>query len=163
MPMPRNTWWGVKNAYTSAGYKLRLWGGRYPWGCIPGKYRNGRVKGNSRHMGFDAAAPTGSPVYAWGNGVVLFARYGGAYRRFIQIYYPKARMSHTLGHMLNRGYARAGTRVRRGQRVGYVGTRYDGINHSHIHHRVAYGRWRRRWIRACNDVHPIILWRKLAR
>lgn len=77
---------------------------------------------NRMHRGVDFAAPTGTPVYAASNGVVLNARTERGYGRVIRIRHGNGAM--TLYAHLSRfapGLG-AGTRVRQGQTIGRVGS-----------------------------------------
>ena len=73
------------------------------------------------HLGIDYAAPAGTPISSIGDGTVIFAGWEGGFGRFIKIRHPNGYTS-TYGHLS--GYAkgiRAGTRVNRGQVIGYCG------------------------------------------
>src|SRR5690606_21064272 len=73
-----------------------------------------------RHTGIDFGAPTGTPVYAAGDGVVKEARWAGGYGRWLKIQHT-GQFSTGYGHLS--GWAvKAGQRVRQGQVVAYVGT-----------------------------------------
>ncbi len=75
------------------------------------------------HLGVDYAAPAGTPVSAVADGVVsrkFWDRGGGGNTLFI-----KHARGYETGYLHLRGYARginAGTRVRQGQIIGYVGS-----------------------------------------
>ncbi len=73
------------------------------------------------HLGIDYAAPAGTPVWAVGDGVVVYAGWKGGYGRFIEIRHNSV-YSTTYGHLSRfaRGIRR-GARVRQGQVIGYVG------------------------------------------
>lgn len=74
------------------------------------------------HKGVDFAAPSGTPVMAAGDGVVVRASFYGAYGNYILIRH-NAGYHTAYAHL--RGYApgiRSGTKVRQGQKIGYVGT-----------------------------------------
>ncbi len=73
------------------------------------------------HTGVDYAAPIGTPVRAAGDGKVIYKGWKGGYGRFIVLQHGQ-RYSTAYGH-LSRFAAklRAGTRVRQGQVIGYVG------------------------------------------
>jgi len=73
------------------------------------------------HLGTDYAAPIGTPVYTVGDGVVTQAAYNWARGKYIAIRHSgiyKTEYLHLSG--LKRGIGR-GTRVHRGQVIGYVG------------------------------------------
>lgn len=79
------------------------------------------VLGYSRmHQGVDFGAPTGSPIRAVTDGVVVFAGRKGGYGNHIRLNHA-GNLSTTYSHMS--GYAvSAGSRVLQGQIIGYVGT-----------------------------------------
>jgi len=73
------------------------------------------------HLGVDYAAPSGTPVHALGDGVVikkLYTRGGGNYVKI------KHNSVYSTGYMHLKGFAKGikvGTRVAQGQVIGYVG------------------------------------------
>jgi len=74
------------------------------------------------HKGVDYAAPTGTPVHAVGDGVITYCGWRGGYGRFILIRHTDGVHGTAYGHLSR--YARgihAGTRVRQGQVIAYVG------------------------------------------
>jgi murein DD-endopeptidase MepM/ murein hydrolase activator NlpD len=73
------------------------------------------------HRGVDFAAPSGTPIMAAGDGVVVKAEFYGAYGRYVQIRHNHE-FSTAYAHMSRfaRGL-RVGSRVRQGQVIGYVG------------------------------------------
>lgn len=73
------------------------------------------------HRGVDYAAPVGAPVQATGDGVIEFIGRKGEYGRTILIRHAD-RYQTLYAHLSRyaRGLAR-GSRVRQGQRIGYVG------------------------------------------
>ena len=89
------------------------------------------------HNGTDFAAPTGTPIFAAGNGVVLRANRFGSFGNYIRLRHPNG--YETAYAHLN-GFARgirSGTRVTQGQVIGYVGTtgRSTGPHlHYEVHH-----------------------------
>jgi murein DD-endopeptidase MepM/ murein hydrolase activator NlpD len=72
------------------------------------------------HMGIDFGAPTGTPVFAAGDGVVEKAGWAGGYGRWLQIKHA-AGIETGYGH-LSRWAVKAGQRVHQGQVVAYVGS-----------------------------------------
>ncbi|MEM9055736.1 MAG: M23 family metallopeptidase, partial [Pseudomonadota bacterium] len=81
------------------------------------------ISGYTRlHKGTDFAAPSGTPIYAAGNGVVERAsRYGG-YGHYVRIRHSKGYKT-AYAHMSRYGRGvRKGTHVRQGQIIGYVGS-----------------------------------------
>jgi murein DD-endopeptidase MepM/ murein hydrolase activator NlpD len=87
------------------------------------------------HTGVDWAAPTGTPIYATGNGTVEKAGWEGGYGKFVLL-------RHTNGYETAYGHMTAfakgieeGTRVRQGQVIGFVGS--TGLSTgSHVHYEV---------------------------
>lgn len=74
------------------------------------------------HHGVDYGAPSGTPVYALGDGTVIHAAYSGGAGNYIKIRHNSV---YTTGYMHLRGYAKgihSGVRVKQGQLIGYVGS-----------------------------------------
>jgi len=74
------------------------------------------------HSGVDYAAPTGSRIYASGDGVVQRAQWAGGYGRYIVI---RHNSEYSTGYAHMSGFARGvkpGVRVKQGQVIGYVGS-----------------------------------------
>ena len=94
------------------------------------------ILGYSRlHGGVDFAAPTGTPIYAAGDGTIKRANRFGSYGNYIAIRHANG--YETAYAHLN-GFARgirAGTRVRQGQVIGYVGTTGRSTG-PHLHYEV---------------------------
>lgn len=107
------------------------------------------VRGNwaaGHHTGIDLGVPNGTPVYAVGSGVVVLARWSGAYGKAVTV---RLRDRHyaVFGH-LSRISVRQGQRVRTGTRLGYSGAtgRATGPHlHLEIRARRGYG----------SDVNPV--------
>lgn len=94
------------------------------------------ISGYTRlHKGTDFAAPTGTPIYAAGNGVVERAsRYGG-YGHYVRIRHQKG-FKTAYAHMSRYGRGvRAGRSVRQGQIIGYVGSTGASTG-PHLHYEV---------------------------
>ncbi|MEO0451374.1 MAG: M23 family metallopeptidase [Pseudomonadota bacterium] len=87
------------------------------------------------HKGTDFAAPTGTPIYAAGHGVVERAsRYGG-YGHYVRIRHANGYKT-AYAHMSRYGRGvRGGTRVRQGQVIGYVGSTGASTG-PHLHYEV---------------------------
>jgi murein DD-endopeptidase MepM/ murein hydrolase activator NlpD len=87
------------------------------------------------HTGVDWAAPTGTPIYAAGNGTVEKAGWESGYGKFVLIRHNNGYES-AYGHMS--AYARnvdEGARVRQGQVIGFVGS--TGLSTgSHVHYEI---------------------------
>ncbi len=74
------------------------------------------------HLGVDYAAPIGTPVVAVGDGVVTKASYSGVAGRLIKIQHNS---NYATAYLHLHSYAKglkAGTHVRQGQVIGYVGS-----------------------------------------
>ena len=90
-----------------------------------------------RHNGTDFAAPTGTPVFAAGNGVVERANRYGSFGNYVRIRHANGYQT-AYAHL--NGFARgirSGSRVTQGQVVAYVGTtgRSTGPHlHYEVHH-----------------------------
>lgn len=87
------------------------------------------------HTGVDWAAPTGTPIYAAGNGVVEKVGWESGYGKYIRLRHTNGYES-AYGHMT--AFARGieiGTRVRQGQVIGFVGS--TGLSTgSHVHYEI---------------------------
>ena len=88
------------------------------------------------HMGIDFAAPTGTPVYAAGDGVVEKAGWAGGYGRWLQIKHAGG-FETGYGH-LSRWAVKQGQHVHQGQVVAYVGS--TGLSTGpHLHYETMVG------------------------
>lgn len=73
------------------------------------------------HSGVDFAAPSGTPIQATSDGVVIYADRKGDLGNLVEIRAPNGWVSR-YGHMSRFGPGiRVGTRVKQGQTIGYVG------------------------------------------
>ena len=72
------------------------------------------------HMGIDFGAPTGTPVYAAGDGVVEKAAWTNGYGRWLQIKHAGG-LETGYGH-LSRWAVKQGQHVHQGQVIGFVGS-----------------------------------------
>jgi len=87
------------------------------------------------HTGTDFAAPRGTPIYAAGDGTVVWAARKGGYGNYIRI---RHNGTYQTGYAHMSGFARGihrGTRVRQGQVIGYVGTTGRSTG-PHLHYEV---------------------------
>jgi murein DD-endopeptidase MepM/ murein hydrolase activator NlpD len=88
-----------------------------------------------QHTGVDWAESTGAPIFAAGNGTVLKAEWDSGYGRRVEIQHLNGYVT-AYSHMS--GFARgiqAGTKVRQGQVIGYVGN--TGLSTGpHLHYEV---------------------------
>jgi len=73
------------------------------------------------HRGVDFAAPTGTPIEATSDGVVIYADWKGDLGNLVEIRAPNGWVSR-YGHLSRFGPGiRVGTRVKQSQTIGYVG------------------------------------------
>lgn len=73
------------------------------------------------HRGVDFAAPTGTPIMATGDGVVIHASWKGELGNLVEIRHPNGWVTR-YGHMSRfEAGIRVGTRIRQGQIIGRVG------------------------------------------
>lgn len=87
------------------------------------------------HWGVDYAAPTGTPIYAGGDGVVQTAKYNGSYGNYIKIRH-NSEFSTAYGHMSRFAKGiRPGVRVTQGQIIAYVGSTGRSTG-PHLHYEV---------------------------
>ena len=100
-----------------------------------GKRRHPVLGYTKMHRGVDFAAPSGTPIYAAGDGVVTFAGRKGGYGNYINIRH-NGRYHTAYAHM--KGFARGvgrGKRVRQGQVIGYVGSTGRSTG-PHLHYEI---------------------------
>ena len=99
-------------------------------------YRRHPVLGYAKlHTGVDWSNPIGTPIVAAGNGTVIKAEWDSGYGRRVEIQHLNGYVT-TYNHMsrFGRGVS-AGTRVRQGQVIGYVGS--TGLSTgAHLHYEV---------------------------
>lgn len=87
------------------------------------------------HNGVDWAARIGTPIMSAGNGIVRFADWDSGYGRRVEVQHTNGYVT-TYNHMsaFGRGIT-AGTRVRQGQVIGYLGS--SGLSTGpHLHYEV---------------------------
>jgi murein DD-endopeptidase MepM/ murein hydrolase activator NlpD len=110
----------INGARMSSGFGMR----RHP------------VLGYSKmHKGVDFAAPTGTPIYAAGDGVILKAGWFSSYGKYVRISHVGA-LGTAYGHMSRIANGiRPGVRVKQGQVIGYVGTTGRSTG-PHLHYEV---------------------------
>lgn len=108
----------IDGARMSSGYGMR----RHP------------VLGYSKmHKGMDFAAPTGTPIYAAGDGVVKKAGRFSSYGNYIRIRHT-SELDTAYAH-LSKMSVRDGQRVKQGQVIGYVGTTGRSTG-PHLHYEI---------------------------
>lgn len=87
------------------------------------------------HAGIDFGAPTGTPIFAAGDGVVVKAGFNGTYGRYVQIRH-NGRLQTAYGHMSRiADKLTAGDRVKQGQVIAYVGSSGRSTG-PHLHYEV---------------------------
>ncbi len=112
----------INGARISSGFGMR----RHP------------VLGYSKmHKGTDFAAPTGTPIFAAGAGVITYFGVKGGYGNYVQIRH-NSEYSTAYGHAsrFNKKF-RVGSRVKQGEVVAYVGTTGRSTG-PHLHFEVIY-------------------------
>ncbi len=108
----------IDGARMSSGYGLR----RHP---VLG-YRK-------MHKGIDFAAPSGTPIYAAGDAIVEKAGWFSSYGKYVRLRH-NSKLKTAYAHM-SRIKVKAGTRVKQGQVIGYVGTTGRSTG-AHLHYEV---------------------------
>ena len=90
---------------------------------------------NKMHKGMDFAAPTGTPIYAAGDGVVEYAGRKGAYGNYMRIRH-NSKLKTAYAHMskFKRGM-KQGTKVKQGEVIAYVGSTGRSTG-PHLHYEV---------------------------
>jgi len=112
----------INGARLSSGFGMR----RHP------------VLGYSKmHKGIDFAAPTGTPIYAAGDGVIERAGRFSSYGNYVKIRHRND--LHTAYAHLSKIKVRNGQRVRQGDVIGYVGTTGRSTG-PHLHYEVLVNR-----------------------
>ncbi len=92
---------------------------------------------NRMHKGTDFAAPTGTPIYAAGNGTVVRASRYGSYGNYVRIRHANGYET-AYAHLNGYGPGiRSGVRVEQGQVIGYVGAT-GRVTGAHLHYEVLY-------------------------
>lgn len=87
------------------------------------------------HKGVDFGVPTGTPIYAAGDGTIEFSGWAGGYGRFIKIKH-NPHMETAYGHMSRiAATSTIGQHVHQGQVIGYVGMTGDATG-PHLHYEV---------------------------
>lgn len=87
------------------------------------------------HKGTDFAAPTGTPIYAAGDGVVEYAGRKGGYGNYIRVRHNGTlKTAYAHMHKFAKGMT-TGKRVEQGQIIGYIGTTGRSTG-PHLHYEV---------------------------
>ena len=92
---------------------------------------------NKMHKGVDFAAPTGTPIYAGGNGIVEYVGRNGGYGKYIRISHNNGYKT-AYAHLSNykKGISK-GVRVNQGEVIGYVGSTGNSTG-PHLHYEIIY-------------------------
>lgn len=100
-----------------------------------GKRRHPVLGYTKMHKGLDFAAPSGTPIYAAGDGVVEAAGWNGGYGRYVRIRHNGTYKT-AYAHMRKiDSRIKAGRKVRQRQVIGYVGTSGRSTG-PHLHYEV---------------------------
>jgi len=92
---------------------------------------------NKMHKGVDFAAPTGTPIYAGGNGVIEYVGRNGGYGKYIRLRHNngyKTAYAHLSDY--KEGISK-GKRVNQGEVIGYVGSTGNSTG-PHLHYEIIY-------------------------
>ncbi len=92
---------------------------------------------NKMHKGVDFAAPTGTPIYAGGNGIVEYVGSNGGYGKYIRIRHNNGYKT-AYAHLSNykKGISK-GVRINQGEVIGYVGSTGNSTG-PHLHYEIIY-------------------------
>ena len=92
---------------------------------------------NKMHKGVDFAAPSGTPIYAGGNGVIEYVGRNGGYGKYIRIRHNNEYKT-AYAHLSNykKGISK-GVRVNQGDIIGYVGSTGNSTG-PHLHYEIIY-------------------------
>lgn len=101
-------------------------------------FRKHPILGYSKlHKGVDFAAPTGTPIYAAGNGTIMFMGRHGGYGNFVKIKH-NSEYETQYGHISKfSNKFRVGSKVKQGDVVAYVGSTGRSTG-PHLHFEVVY-------------------------
>jgi len=116
------------NPYTLAVKPVRQ-------GVMTSGYGPRRMFGRSFHRGVDFGAPTGTPIYATGAGVVTFSGWQRGYGNLVEVDHGNGyvtRYAHA-SHLI----ARVGELVQANQHIAAVGNTGDSTG-AHLHYEVIY-------------------------
>ncbi len=92
---------------------------------------------NKLHKGLDFAAPTGTPVFAAGNGVIEKRGKNGAYGNYIRIRHNNSyKTAYAHLNSFKKGIS-VGVRVNQGDIIGYVGSTGRSTG-PHLHYEIIY-------------------------
>tara|TARA_R110002110_G_scaffold306963_1_gene520704 strand:+ start:337 stop:1641 length:1305 start_codon:yes stop_codon:yes gene_type:complete len=104
-----------------------------------GKRRHPILGYNKMHRGVDFAAPSGTPIYAAGDGVIEVSGWNGGYGKYVRLRHNgEYRTAYAHMKAISKN-ARKGKRVRQGQIIGWVGTTGRSTG-AHLHYEVLRGK-----------------------
>ena len=89
--------------------------------------------GRRNHKGVDLAAPVGTPIYATADGYVSKAEWFSSYGKYVSIEHG-ANLQTRFAHMSDIA-VKAGTRIKKGDIIGYVGSTGRSTG-PHLHYEV---------------------------
>lgn len=108
------------------------------------------------HFGVDYAAPTGTPIYATGSGVVMQKGFQGGAGNFVKIKHPNNIIT-TYMHMSKfKPGLKVGSRVSQGEVIGYVGATGYATG-PHVDYRIQIGP---KYVNPLSFVAPPIMLKK---
>jgi murein DD-endopeptidase MepM/ murein hydrolase activator NlpD len=133
---------GKVDYYTSEGKSIRKSTGLMRTPIAYGRMSSGfgrrvhPVLGYTKmHAGVDFAAPTGTPIFASGDGVIEKAGRFSSYGNYIRVRHS-SKISTAYAHLSRYGKGiRPGVKVKQGQVIGYVGTTGRSTG-PHLHYEV---------------------------
>jgi murein DD-endopeptidase MepM/ murein hydrolase activator NlpD len=111
--------------------------GRVDYGTATNGFGAGR--GGHVHNGQDMFAPSGTPLVAARDGVVLETGSDGGRGNYLILYSPAVRQTYAYFHMLAPTRLKPGRRVRAGGRIGALGCS-GSCDGAHLHFEVHRGR-----------------------
>ena len=92
--------------------------------------------GRRNHKGVDLAAPVGTPIYATADGYVSKAEWFSSYGKYVSIEHG-ANLQTRFAHMSDIA-VKAGTRIKKGDIIGYVGSTGRSTG-PHLHYEILAG------------------------
>lgn len=152
----------IKGYFTPEGKHLKKGFLRAPlkFGRVSSKFTSSRlhpVLGRYlAHFGVDYAAPTGTPIYATGSGVVIERRFQAGAGNYVKIKHPNNVVT-TYMHMSRfRPGLKVGSSVSQGEVIGYVGSTGYSTG-PHVDYRIQVGG---RYVNPLQFVAPPIVMNK---
>lgn len=88
------------------------------------------------HRGIDFAAPTGTPIFAAGDGIIEYSGWNGAYGKYIRIKH-NGTFKTAYAH-LSKIYKKRGTRIKQGDIIGALGSTGRSTG-PHLHYEILIG------------------------